>query len=183
MTEAEINALTFAALQEYRPEGLLFGALQVRWGSSSRAIGFAHYPSEKGQAVGDRPSIRYSRPLMTALPEAEQRDTVIHEVAHLLVSDDWTRRRLGDDFFRGAPPKGHGLEWRVWMIKMGGKPRVTCSDTHVNDVSRALITEKRLARGGVAMKCLCREWVLTAKQARRGAAYCRKCQAFLAASE
>jgi len=178
MIESEIAALSHTVLREYRPEGLLFGGLVVRFGTSVRAIGLAHYPSERAHIVAnDRPKITYSGPLFAVMPEQEQRDTVIHEVAHLLVADDWQRRRaLGGDAPRcGAPPKGHGLEWKTWMIRMGGQPRATCRDEHTNAAARTLLHEKRLRRDGVRLVCRCQEWVLPLHKAARSAV-CPACR-------
>ncbi len=168
MTESETAALTHALIAYYRPEGLLRGSCSVRWGNSATQLGRAQYPSG---ISGKRPTITYSRPLWAAMPEHEheQRDTVIHEVAHLLTIDDYLRTH----YLRtpGAPRTlPHGREWQAWMRRMGGQTRATCKDPHVATAGRAILAARAQRRGdAVLMHCGCATppHTLTARRALR----------------
>jgi hypothetical protein len=114
---------------------------------------------------------------MAALPEHEQRDTVIHEVAHLLTCDDWQRRvAAAQDPRFVRPPASHGLAWQTWMIKMGGNPRAKCSDPTVNKIGLEMLRAKRKARPDwITGRCSCREWSISLERAGRHP-YCPKCR-------
>ena len=89
-------------------------------------------------------------------------DTVLHEVAHLVV------RKLYGPF-----AKGHGREFKYVLLTMGGNGQ-RC---HSYDVSSVKVTRKKVR---YVCKCSCQEHMVTAKTITRLAvAYCKKCKSRL----
>jgi predicted SprT family Zn-dependent metalloprotease len=166
VTEHEAEVLAYALVREHRPEGFLRRApqsnmvLKVTWSRGHTALGRALYPGIIGQVEGMRPEIRLSRPLWPRMPEAERRDTVIHEVAHLLTDDDWHREvKAADEAKRPRPPhpESHGSQWQAWMLRMGGQPRAKCLDPTVNAAAREIAQQRRIRRGdAIEIGCACR---------------------------
>jgi len=58
---------------------------------------------------------------------AERRDTILHEVAHLVVWARWRWRRLQYSASTEPHPPGHGEEWQGWARRMGAEPRAKTS--------------------------------------------------------
>lgn len=164
MTEAEAEALAHALVAEHRPDGFLRRArspmaLTIRWGRAASTLGTAQYPSVIAQCDGQGPVITLSRALWEHMPATERRDTVIHEVCHLLVADDWFRARVaspeGRFVARGAvpSPKAHGPEWKRWMRALGGNPTRVCRDEQTNAAARTILAVRR-ARAPKRLTCV-----------------------------
>lgn len=73
------------------------------------------------------PRIRLSAPMWPLIPAAERRDTVIHEVCHIVVAHE-AKGKIGK-----KRPKSHGIEWKSKMRACGLEPR-RC---HEFDTSKA----------------------------------------------
>jgi len=67
------------------------------------------------------PRIRLSEPIWPIIPVAERRDTVIHEICHIVVGAEHHEKYQGG--YRGKRPKAHGLEWQSKMRACGLEPR------------------------------------------------------------
>jgi len=140
--------------------------LVLRWGSKMhRALGTALYERQTEQAI-----ISLSTVLWAVCPEAQKRETVFHELAHIIVS--------ASRVHEGAQPsdgrRHHGSDWRRVMRAIGySNP----------DVRHNVVNHKaEHSRGKVPLYCACKVgeptyWV-TRTKANRIAQYgsrCRKC--------
>lgn len=90
----EIQEATTLALSLMVEHGL--GEWKLVWSKSRRVFGRCIYRTR---------SIELSKPLVFRNPEAEVRDTILHEIAHAL-----------------TPGAGHGSRWKAVCRKIGAKP-------------------------------------------------------------
>lgn len=138
--------------------------LKIGWSSRfTSAMGKARYSLVTKE-------IRFSIPLWPRATEEQRRETVIHEVCHIV-----SRKEAND---RGINIRAHGPEWRALMRKCGVKP----DRTHDVD-NRGLSNRRR-----IALKCRCSEPIKVtpyiAGRMAAGAKYgCRACGSVLTAPE
>lgn len=138
--------------------GALAPSITWSWnGRLTRAIARAHFQISK---------IELSSRLFPLLPVDEQRDTVIHEVCHLVAHH-----------LHGPAVPHHGREWRALMVKAGGKPRARSKSIEGADFLRG--------RNRVTYWCGCRTHAVTTSRAakiERGFIFvCTRCQGELTA--
>lgn len=150
---AEILDLVHETLVTLGQEGLL-ATLQVEWN--------ARFTWKMGDACYlPTPRIRLSAPLWPLADEAERRETVIHEVCHVvdrhLASIDPTYQRSGH----------HGFSWRVLMSKCGAKGDRCHSVKRPPEMRRKRATK-------VEMTCGCRSFWYT--PAKAGRYFCKTCR-------
>jgi len=122
------------------------------------------FTARMGDAHLDRRRIRISAPLWPRASEDQRRQTVLHELCHLVA-----HARFG----RGIPP--HGAQWRA-LMEVLGEPPARCHQVDRSGLRRA--TARHLAR------CACGQHALSAvragRLARGTAAYrCRRCDGLL----
>lgn len=116
-------------------QGILSDLIQVEWNRS--------FTGKMGDARWrPTPRIRLSAPLWPLASEAERRETVIHEVCHVV------------DFFLSSVPGTsykrdgiHGRSWKALMAKCGAE------GSRCHNVKRPPEMRRRQAR--VEMKCGC----------------------------
>jgi predicted SprT family Zn-dependent metalloprotease len=142
--------------------------LQLDWSTNMpRAMGKACYNK-------DDCWIRLSTILWAVSPEDQKRETVYHEMAHIIVAvrredktSSSTKKRQRRDV--------HGDEWRYVMHKIGYPNAERCHDV-VNE-------EHEKAKGKVALYCKCPGsqpyWISFQRMVKRNYS-CRKCKAALA---
>lgn len=133
--------------------GGLSGIVKVEWNSRFVwRMGDAQYKPV--------PRIRLSTPLWPLATEAQRRETVIHEVCHVvdrhLSSVDLTYRRDGH----------HGRSWRLLMLKCGE------AGTRCHTVKRP--PEMRRKTQQIEMSCGCRVFLYT--PAKAGRYFCKTCK-------
>lgn len=131
----------------------LYVEIQWRRGFTAR-LGDARYSPS--------PRVRFSVPLWPRASEQDRRETVIHEVCHVIAAYENQGRKI-------AP---HGYEWKALMRKCGVEPKVT------HDVDRTGFTT-----AVIPAYCGCREHKITpyrAGQIKTGKRIvCRKCRGML----
>lgn len=66
-----------------------------------------------GQCCEQSQTLFLSRPLVQAYPEAEVRDTILHEIAHALVGSE----------------HNHDKVWKAAVVAIGGRPETTYTST------------------------------------------------------
>lgn len=80
--------------------------------------------------------IRLSYQAWPLLPQHERKDTVVHEVCHLLTYYGW-RKNFRSDWLRNKNrPSAHGKEWKEMMKRAGIKNPQRCSTTDLASLSR-----------------------------------------------
>lgn len=107
----------------------LLDVIIVEWNSRfTRRMGDATYHAS-ALSRSEPPKVarvRFSTPLWAVAPKEEQRNTVAHEVAHLVVFHEWyldnAPKRFGELPGRGRKPSHHGYEWKSMMYRMGETP-------------------------------------------------------------
>ena len=119
--------------------------------------------------------VRFSTPLWARADKVERRNTVAHELAHVVCFHEWylgqAPRRFGELPGRGRKPKAHGWEWKAVMRRMGEEP------SRCHDVDRTGLVRKRRSTRTVATHCNCKTWMLTPKKATKiDRLYCPKCK-------
>lgn len=132
-----------------------------RWNSRlTRAI---------GRATLRKNHIELSTKLFNLLKSHERRDTIIHEVCHLVAHLKYTVQR-------GKRIRAHGLEWKSLMVKAGGTPKA-CSKKIEGSENLRRKTNR------VTYHCKCQAHHITPRKAQKielGAIwYCRSCKARL----
>jgi predicted SprT family Zn-dependent metalloprotease len=159
MTETEVRewiAITCAVCDA--PE--LAGAIDLGWNRRFTArLGDARWSAGRGE-------VRLSVPLWPKASRAEQEETVVHEVCHVVAA------------YRFGPGQGHGPRWRALMARCGYPEARRC-----HTVDRAAILARRAARRVPAL-CGCPRGVLLssvqARRLRRGWRYpCLRCEAWI----
>jgi len=118
--------------------------LRVRWSwndSFTRRMGDAKFDGDQKGGV-----MRFSTPLWIAASEAERVETVLHELAHVIIGcqhgvlTKWTRR--------GPRRDSHGPRFKSMLIRLGG----TGARTH--NVDRSHVKTRTQARfGGPCPRC------------------------------
>lgn len=112
-----------------------------------------------GQAHADKHLLRFNPVMLEKHGQAFIKDTVPHEMAHLLVNKLWGRRA-----------KPHGMEWRGVMQQLGASPQ-RC---HTYEVQPS----RRLKR--YIYRCRCRMHRMTSirhNRAKKGTRYhCTRCR-------
>lgn len=123
-----------------------------------------------GRATYRKMFIDLSTKLFMLLSPTQRRDTIIHEVCHLIAYHKYVT-------LLGRRIKGHGKEWKMLMRLAGGTPKA-CSKK-IDGVEQFRRNVKR-----VVYYCKCREHEITPKKAAKidcGAIwFCRTCRANLA---
>lgn len=87
--------------------GLLAKGWRFGWNGRRSHMGVCVYRRLNGRAAN---RIELSRHMVGA-PDAQVRDTILHEIAHALA----------------GPKAGHGPAWRAWAAKVGASPE-RCAD-------------------------------------------------------
>lgn len=151
----ETKQLTLALIAQASEHfGLMLQPVDIRFDLNGRAAGMVRFVSS-GTAV-----IRYNPVLLEKFRDSFIRQTVPHEVAHVVVAAHYP--------YRTAP---HGPEWRLMMEFFGAEPR-RC---HTYPVDGSEV--RRLRR--FSYRCGCREHLITAirrNRIARGQSYfCRYC--------
>lgn len=80
--------------------------LMDQYGLEMWVLRFTQSKKTSGVCRFDKKEIALSAPLMRLWPAAEQRDTVLHEIAHAL-----------------TPGHGHDARWQAVIRSMGGRPQ------------------------------------------------------------
>lgn len=134
--------------------GVALQPVDIRFDLRGKAAGMVRFVSP------GVPVIRYNRTLLEKYGDSFIRQTVPHEVAHVVVAARYP--------YRTAP---HGQEWRSVMEFFGAEP----SRCHAYQIDGTGV--RRLARFGY--RCGCREHQLTSIRRNRIARgeryYCRHC--------
>lgn len=115
---------------------------RIRWTWNrrlTRAIARAHFLEWK---------IELSSRLFPLLPQLEQRDTVIHEVCHLVAHH-----------LHGPSILHHGREWKELMVRAGGEPRARSKSIDGADLLQG--------RNRMPYYCACRTHAVTPYRARK----------------
>jgi predicted SprT family Zn-dependent metalloprotease len=160
----------------------LLDVVRVEWsGRFTRRMGDALYkPAMNGGAPYAR--LRFSMPLWPRADEAERRNTVAHELAHLVTFHEWHTRsdatKNGRGLRFGKAPTAHGWVWRTVMRRMGERPE------RCHNVDRTGLKRKGRRLSRTPAYCGCdKVWELTPVRAARirkyhpHAAYgCRVCK-------
>ena len=133
-----INALIKGKLAEIGESNL-----RVRWSwndSFTRRMGDAKHDTNRQGGV-----MRFSKPLWVSASEAERTETVLHELAHVIIGcqhgvlTKWTAR--------GPRRDAHGPKFTSMLIKLGG----TGARTH--NVNRDHVKRKQARFGGPCPGC------------------------------
>ncbi len=144
--------------------------LVLEWSDRmSRTVGLALYSKKTSTAI-----IRLSTVLWKVAPETEKRETVFHELAHIMVdamrAHDPVRAK-----FRGRRNAHHGPEWVRVMTALGYPNPRRCHDLFNEEYERA--------QGNVPLYCQCKSepvvWTTPARAERARGHRCRKCLALL----
>lgn len=146
--------------------------LSLEWSRRmSRTMGMALV--HKG---GNKAVIRLSAVLWEKASEAEKRETVFHELAHVIVdmleTNEPVRKKRG---LSNSKPLHHGNEW-VRVMEVFGFPNPSSCHEVVNE-------DYEKARGNVPLYCACshepRVWVSMTRAVRllQDESRCRKCNA------
>jgi hypothetical protein len=115
----ELEKMAYESLQKWE----LTPKWRFAWEDSKTVLGRCHY---------DQKVITLSRYYCLFLPDEENKDTILHEIAHAL-----TREQLWEDI-KKVPVNtnfkqmqnaylGHGLIWELFCKKVGAKP-AACYD-------------------------------------------------------
>jgi len=135
--------------------GVVLHPVEIRFDLRGKAAGMVRFSSS------GPPVIRYNRALLEKYHDSFIRQTVPHEVAHIVVAAHYP--------FRVAP---HGPEWRRVMVFFGAEPK-RCHNYQVDGLD-----VRRLSR--FSYRCGCREHMITAIRRNRIARgqryYCRSCR-------
>jgi len=139
----------------------LKGKIAIQWNTTfTRRLGDAHYDPQMNYC-----RVRFSVPLWNLAGEAQQRETVIHEVCHIV--DFWKMKNVPGYHSTG----GHGTKWQLMMVACGVNPNKYHNVQRPPEMKRQ--TKKYMAR------CKCREFEITSHRVtkmRNGARYmCRNC--------
>ncbi len=142
----------------------LVNDIDVQWNSRFTAkLGDARF-----KPTGSR--VRFSTPIWPRASEEERRQTVIHEICHIIVAYE--------AHVNGLPRRrSHGHEWQLMMVRCKVPPeRTHCVDT------KGLSTRRR-----VEISCGCKEILVTKYIAGRiafGADFrCKRCNGRMKAPE
>ena len=119
--------------------------------------------TKAGVAYCGRNRLAVNGALLAHDPDGMIRDTVAHEIAHLVVAHGFARtwaryivaRAEGRYVLPPRRPSAHGREWRSWMHALG----VRAERCHTYDLAEAGVKVKRQARH--AYTCGCKTWHLT----------------------
>ena len=144
----------------------LIDVIRVEWNSKFTArLGDALYQrsfSARGASVTQplkpqKARVRFSIPLWPRASEQERRETVIHEICHIVCSHEAALAGRGK-------PQAHGWEWKALMRKCGVKPE------RCHNVDR---TGLKKTRKVIDASCGCGKHDVTPYVAGRIAAGCR----------
>jgi predicted SprT family Zn-dependent metalloprotease len=109
----EIEVAKRMALRLMHEHGLYSRGWTLHIGRGARLFGACHH---------SRRCITLSGPLIALNNEAEVRDTILHEIAHALVSQD----------------AGHGPRWKACAIAVGARPQ-RCAAVSVRQPAKTWI--------------------------------------------
>lgn len=110
--------------------------IDIRWGKFSAKLGDARFSNGVG-------IVRFSSLLWPRATEVERKETVIHEVCHVVARFEANER--------GERISPHGPQWKALMHRCGVPPSRTHS-VKCNDLS---------VRKKIPVKCGCREFKIT----------------------
>ena len=119
IAKLEVEALTFELAGKHLPNGV---KPLVRWNYSQAAMGTAFY----SLLCYRDPRITYSRPLLACTSDAERRETVYHEISHLIVFYEFASKYPMDgsrgSLWDGLDAEGdHGPLFHETMARFGYK--------------------------------------------------------------
>jgi len=127
----------------------------------------SRFTARMGDANYTEMRVRFSTPLFNRASAANQENTVVHEMCHIIARHKYLDRRI----------KPHGYEWQLCMLVAGYQPE-RCHKVDRTGLKRTTKT--------MEAKCLCmvhkitpKMWanIYTKKQARN----CRRCKGQLVA--
>ena len=118
MLKLDAQKLTLDLMLEY---GLIHRGWTFGWIKSEQAI---------GKCFPRRQLIVMSEPYATHNPEAEVRDTILHEIAHALVAVDGVRERH------------HGPAWQAKAVLVGATPERAATNIAMPQMRWAMICPK-----------------------------------------
>ena len=128
----------------------LFPKLQVEWNSRfTRRMGDAEWKKLKGTGI-----VRFSLPLWPRATPEERRNTVIHEVCHIVANYKY---QLWRNPGRRNP---HGKEWAYCMRQCGQNP------ARCHKVDRTGL-KRNHTRTKYKVHCDCKEWLIGPARMRR----------------
>jgi SprT protein len=123
-----------------------YSRIKVEWNARfTRKVGDANYRLNR---------VRFSAPLWPRASEQERRETVIHEVCHLVANYKYN---LSAKVGHCSP---HGVEWKSLMRKCGILPKRT------HNVDRTGLRRNH-TQTKYKVYCSCREWLIGPIRMRR----------------
>lgn len=170
-TRAEVAALVLETLARLGHPDLARN-VRIEWnGRFTRRMGDAFYRKTPARgASGPECRLRFSVPLWPRASAAERRETVVHEVAHLVTYHEARERR--------SRPQSHGPEWRRVMARAGYPNPSRCHQVDRTGLKRT--------RRTVAVYCDCPAPTYVtpqlARRIRKGSYRCTRCQTSLGAA-
>jgi predicted SprT family Zn-dependent metalloprotease len=102
---AEIEVLAWELMDQW---GLVAAGWTFRFNDRERALGLCWHLRPDGKPLR---RIELSRHMANA-PDAEVRDTILHEIAHA----------------KAGPGAGHGRLWKTWCRTVGARPEARCKE-------------------------------------------------------
>jgi len=156
----------------------------IKWGCpqlrSQITVDFNNrFKSRAGDATwkngSQKGAIRLSSPLWSHMSPEDQRNTIVHEAAHIVQYYQYHEARRSNFLaHRYVPkPKPHGVEWKVLMKQMGEAPE----RTHDID-SCALGISKKRQRYQAICKCTTHVFgpIVAKRMKTNKIYYCRLCK-------
>lgn len=139
---------------------------RIEWSTKmSRTFGMAKYACSTKE-----PRIKLSTILWSAASEAERRETVFHEYAHLVHE---VRCQLSTARGRPLLREAHGRDWCLIMTRIGYENPRRCHSVYNQEYEKS--------RGNMPLYCACSTepsyWITTDRAARlvKRRAFCSKC--------
>lgn len=141
---------------------LLRSTTRIEWSTKmSRTFGTAKYTTKE-------PRIKLSTILWGVASEAERRETVFHEYAHLVHE---VRYHLSVERKRPIARESHGRDWCLIMTRVGYEKPRRCHSVSNQEYERS--------RGRIPLYCACSldpsYWITPDRAARLKRAFCSKC--------